>query len=135
MRIGIIEKQLLKHEGLRLKPYHCPANKLTIGIGRNLEDRGITEQEAKFLLINDISSIHEKLNYILPFYKDLDDSRQEVLINMAFNLGVAGLLKFKKTLGFIQYTLFKEASQEMLDSRWARQVGNRAIELSNLMKG
>lgn len=135
MYLDRITKQLIRHEGLQLKVYTCPANKLTIGVGRNLEDRGITENEAKYLLNNDIMQTHNELSCKYPFYDTLYDTRQEVLINMAFQLGLNGLSQFKKTLDFIEKGLYKSASEEMLNSQWAKQTPRRALELSNLMKG
>jgi lysozyme len=135
MYLDRITNQLVRHEGLQLKVYTCPANKLTIGVGRNLEDRGITEKEAFYLLHDDIVQTHNELSCKYPFYDTLDDTRQEVLINMAFQLGLNGLSKFKKTLEYIEKGMYKSASEEMLNSNWAKQTPKRAYELSNLMKG
>lgn len=135
MFLDRITNQLVRHEGLQTKVYTCPAGKLTIGVGRNLEDRGITEKEAMYLLNNDILKTHNELSTKYPFYDTLDDKRQEVLINMAFQLGLNGLSKFKKTLELIEKGLYKSASEEMLNSNWAKQTPKRAFELSNLMKG
>ncbi len=135
MNRELLKLQLINHEGLSLKPYQCPANKLSIGIGRNLEDRGITQDEAIYLLNNDINLSNDELTRTFPFYKDLSDTRQNVLINMHVNLGLPTLLKFKKFIKNLEDKNYLFASDEMLDSRWAKQVGNRAIELSNLMKG
>lgn len=135
MFLDRITNQLVRHEGLQTKIYTCPANKLTIGVGRNLEDRGITEKEAMYLLNNDILKTHNELSCSYSFYDILDDTRQEVLINMAFQLGMSGLAEFKKTLSFIEKGMYKSASIEMLNSKWAKQTPNRALELSNLMKG
>ncbi len=131
--MNIIE-QLKKHEGLRLKPYQCTANKTTIGYGRNLESKGITEVEANFMLAEDVSFFSEELSKKLYYFDNLNDARQAVLINMAFNLGVEGLMKFKMTLSYISSQYYEQASVEMMDSKWAVQVGNRAYELSEQMK-
>lgn len=125
---------LIRDEGLRLKPYKCTANKLTIGVGRNIEDRGITREEAMFLLKNDINICKNELTRSFYFYKELDVRIQEVLINMCFNIGLPRLLSFKKTLKLIEKGDYEKASIEMLDSKWARQVGDRAIRLSNIVK-
>jgi lysozyme len=125
---------LKRHEGLMLKPYRCTANKLTIGYGRNLEARGITREEAEMLLENDIKLCLAQLKERVSFWDKLPVAVQEVLVNMAFNLGINGLLNFKKTMAMIQRGDYKGASVEMLNSNWARQVGNRAVELSNVMK-
>lgn len=129
-----IQGLLIKHEGLQTKVYTCPAGKLTIGIGRNLEDRGITEIEAEYLLNNDIVHCHNQLSSSLPFYDKLDDIRQEVLINMCFQMGLYGLLKFKNTLSFIEQGNYVNASAEMLNSKWALQTPNRAKELSKILE-
>ena len=127
--------QLLKHEGLRLKPYRCSAGKLTIGVGRNLEDRGITKDEAVMMLDNDIRLCEEQLiSRIGSVYKGLDEVRKSVLINMCFNLGIGGLLEFKNTLAFISSEDWERAANNMLVSKWAKQVGRRAIELAEMMR-
>ena len=128
-----VNQLIQKHEGLRLKPYKCPAGKITIGYGRNLEDKGITEQEAEQLLQNDVASIKKSLRRNLSFFDDLSSARQAVLVDMAFNLGVGGLLKFQKTLSYVESGEYEQAAMEMLTSRWADQVGLRAITLSNMM--
>lgn len=122
--------QIKAHEGLRLKPYKCPAGKLTIGFGRNLDDKGITKFEAEILLSHDVSEVANKLSSTLEFWPKLNQERKAVLINMAFNMGVNGLLKFKKTLALIDSGDYSEASIEMMDSAWAKQVPNRALDLS-----
>ncbi len=125
---------LQSDEGLRLKPYHCTAGKLTIGYGRNLEDRGITEAEAEYLLENDVSEIYEDLAEIYDFFTHLSPMRKAVLIDMAYNLGLSGLNKFQNMIKAIDDNNYSKAASEMLDSRWASQVGDRAERLSKLMK-
>lgn len=128
-------QQIKKHEGLRLKPYKCSANKLTIGYGRNLEDRGITKDEAVLLLKNDVEDHNRRLEESLPWIKDIDNEpRKWVLYNMAFNLGVKGLLGFKNTLRMVKEGNYKGASENMLLSKWANQVGRRATQLSKQMR-
>ena len=126
-------RQLRLHEGERLKPYRCTAGKLTIGVGRNLEDRGITAQEAAYLLSNDITSTQAALLKALPWVATLDDVRQRVLIDMAFNMGLGTLLTFKRTLAAVQGGQYQQAAAMMLESRWAGQVGQRAQRLSQMM--
>ncbi len=130
-----IKAQLVRHEGLRLKPYRCTAGKLTIGIGRNLEDRGISQKEAYAMLERDILDFEQQLlNEIPEVYNKLDEVRQSVLLNMCFNLGIKGLLEFKNTLAFIDAGDWERAANGMLASKWAKQVGRRAIELSEMMR-
>ncbi len=130
-----IKEQLVRHEGLRLKPYRCTAGKLTIGIGRNLDDSGISQSEAYIMLINDIMNCEKQLQAKIPdIYNGLDEVRKSVLLNMCFNLGINGLLGFKNTLEFIKAGDWERAANNMLVSRRAKQVGRRAIELSELMR-
>lgn len=129
-----LAEQLKKHEGLKLKPYTDTVGKLTLGVGRNLIDKGITEQEALFMLNNDVDYFYSKLCQRINWMKTLDDARQNVLVNMAFNLGIAGLMSFKKMLLACEHGNFKIAATEMLNSKWAKQVGNRAVELSEQMR-
>jgi len=130
-----IKEQLVRHEGLRLKPYRCTAGKLTIGIGRNLDDCGISQSEAYVMLINDIMNCEKQLQSKIPdIYNGLDEVRKSVLLNMCFNLGISGLLGFKNTLEFTKAGDWERAANNMLVSRWAKQVGRRAIELSELMR-
>ena len=130
-----IKEQLVRHEGLRLKPYRCTAGKLTIGIGRNLDDCGISQSEAYVMLINDIMNCEKQLQANIPdIYNSLDEVRKSVLLNMCFNLGIGGLLGFNNTLAFIAAGDLERAANGMLASKWAKQVGHRAIELSELMR-
>ena len=130
-----IKEQLVRHEGLRLKPYRCTAGKLTIGYGRNLDDCGISHTEAYVLLENDIQNCEKQLMDEIPeIYNVLDEVRKSVLLNMCFNLGVYGLLGFNNTLAFIAAGDWERAANGMLASKWAKQVGRRAIELSELMR-
>ncbi len=126
-------RQLRLHEGERLKPYRCTAGKLTIGIGRNLEDRGITAEESAMLLANDIAREERELLRALPWVAQLDEVRQRVLLDMSFNMGLGGLLQFKNTLAAIQRGEYQRAAAMMLESRWAGQVGERAQRLSRMM--
>jgi lysozyme len=134
MDLEKFKPMIKKHEGLRLKPYHCTAGKLTIGYGRNLDDRGITEEEADRLLHNDILLCSLQLDRDLPWWKHHPEKVQMVLMDMCFNLGIAGLLEFKRTLGYIRDQKYSVAAVEMLKSKWASQVGSRAKELSVLIQ-
>ena len=132
--IASLEDQLITHEGLELKPYQCTADKLTIGVGRNIEDRGITEDEARYLLKNDIKIVEDELLSKKPMVAELDAVRQRVLVDMGFNLGIPTLLKFQNMWLAIEQEDFIQDSIEMMDSRWARQVGQRAHKLSEAMR-
>lgn len=129
----LLKSQLEQHEGLRLKPYRCTEGKLTIGYGRNIEDVGISAEEAEYLLDNDIDRVESRLRRI-EGYRQLSPVRQAVLGNMAFNLGMDGLLRFVRMWEAIKDQDFDRAAREMLDSRWAVQVGSRADELAAIMR-
>ena len=123
-------EQLVDHEGLELHPYEDSLGIITIGVGRNLEERGISEDEAFYLLANDIDIIWDELIKKHPIVEDLDDQRQMILLDMAFNMGVPRLGKFKKMWAAIEDGDMIEASKQALDSRWADQVGRRAERLA-----
>lgn len=125
---------IIYHEGLELKPYRCTAGHLTIGIGRNLDDRGITEDEARFLCNNDIEIVESELARNFPVIDRLDDVRCRVLLDMAFNIGVPRLSAFRKMWGALEEGDYIRAAMEMLDSKWARQVKGRAERLSKMME-
>ncbi len=125
-------RQIKRHEGLKLKPYKCTAGKLTIGYGRNLEDRGIDKDEAEQMLLRDMCEVEEQL-FDKGLLDGLNDARKAVLINMGFQLGITGLLKFKRMLSALVNHEYELAAKEMLDSRWAGQTPNRAKELSDQM--
>lgn len=129
-----LARDLVRDEGLRLKPYRCTAGRLTIGVGRNLDDRGLTEAEALHLLDNDITACWAELQAALPWVASAPEAVQEVLANMCFNLGLAGLLAFRQTLAHLQAGLYAAAAGEMLRSRWAQQVGPRAARLAQKLR-
>ena len=132
MNIGLLEQELMRDEGLRLKVYKDSEGIETIGVGRNLQ-KGITREEAMFLLDNDIkAAIQDAMTF--DWYNDLDEIRQRVIINMIFNLGLYKFGKFKKTIQYLREHKYKEASEEMLDSKWAKQVGIRARRLAKMMR-
>lgn len=129
-----LEARLIDHEGLKLKPYRDTKGKLTIGVGRNLDDRGITREEALYLLANDINLARQEALRI-PAYLVLDEARREVLAEMVFNMGLGKVLKFEKMLAAIEAKDYAEAAREMLDSKWAREdVGERAHTLARIME-
>lgn len=129
-----IVEMLIRHEGLRLKPYRDSVGKLTIGVGRNLDDCGITSSEARYLLLNDLRTVEVSCTFF-PWWKDLDGERKKVILNMMFNLGATRFSKFKKMIEYIAAGEYSQAATEMLNSTWAKQVGSRATELADIMRG
>jgi len=128
-----IEDQLILHEGMRLRPYRCTAGKLTIGVGRNLEDKGISHHEALFLLRNDIAEVTAQLEQF-DWFRALGPVRRKVLIDMCFNLGMAGLLGFQKMIEALERGDYERAADEMVNSRWYGQVGERGRRLERMMR-
>ena len=126
-------EELKRDEGVELRPYKCSAGFLTLGVGRNIEERGITMDESDYLLANDIKICEEEATRVFKWFADLTDARQRAIINMIFNLGLTKLLNFKKFLGAMEEGDYETAGKEMLDSRWAKQVGNRADRLEQMI--
>jgi len=134
MIIKDLRAQLVKHEGLRLKPYKDTVGKWTIGVGRNLSDVGISEAEASYLLDNDIRKAVDDASTLVENFETLNDTRQHVLIDMAFNLGRSRLSKFRLMLAAVEAGDFKKAADEMVNSRWYLQVGPRSARLELMMR-
>ena len=137
MPIEALRKQLLRHEGEVLHAYEDHLGYLTIGVGRLIDKRrggGITHDEAMMLLDNDIRRVIDELESRAPWFKRLDTTRQQAIANMAFQLGVSGLLGFRKMIGALDHGDYRKAADEALDSRWARQTPNRANEIADMIR-
>lgn len=129
--------QIKRHEGLVLHAYKDSLGYLTIGYGRLVDKAkhgGISEAEAEYLLQNDVSSVLSVLHRNITFFDSLCIPRQAVLLNMAFQMGITGLLKFKKTLSLIEMGDFDGAADGMLKSLWGKQTPNRAAEMAQQMR-
>ena len=140
-----LREMLIRHEGLRLRPYDDATGKqhrtgvpirgkLTIGVGRNLDDVGITRAEALTLLDHDIAKVRRDVNRALLWFRGLNRVRQNVVLNMVFNLGLPRFRTFKNTVAAIKEKRWDDAANEMLNSRWERQVKGRARELARMMR-
>lgn len=153
-------KQLMLHEGVRLKPYRCSAGKLTIGVGHNYEDTGLPKwlmgelgiksvilqdvtnglakgfslDMAERLLKDDITLFENSLRVEFDWFDGLDEIRKKVMVDMAFNMGMRTLRTFKNTLKMVANRDYDGASKGMLQSRWAKQVGKRAERLAHMMR-
>ena len=133
-KMNKIIQLLKKHEGLRLKPYRDTVNKLTIGVGRNLDDRGISEEEANFLLKNDINICLNELKTIFENFDEFPENIKLVLIDMIFNLGKSRFLTFKKFIKAIKEKDIEKAIYEMTDSRWCSELPSRCKDDQKLLK-
>ena len=127
-------EQLKIHEGMKLKPYLCTSKKLTIGIGRNLDDVGISKEEAEMLLKNDIYEATNQLLNAFPFMATFSDVRISAMINFTFNVGIGTVRKFSNTIEYLKNEDWEAAADEMMDSKWAEQVGDRAIQITEQIR-
>lgn len=134
MNLELLKSDLRCDEGVRSKPYKDTVGKTTIGVGRNLDDVGISDTEIDLLLTNDVLRAISALDTALPWVSTLSEPRQRALTNMAFNMGIGGLLGFKNALAKLQTGDFIGAADEFLASRWAAQVGARATRLTELIR-
>jgi len=129
-----VRRHLFEDEGLRLKPYTDTVGKLTIGIGRNLTDVGISAMEAYDMLDHDIDKAVHALVDRYPWFPDLDPVRQAVLVNLCFNMGPASLAKFVNTLAAIERGDYVAAARGLKMSLWFRQVqASRSMRLVNML--
>ena len=123
----LIRKRLIDFEGLVLKSYVCPTGYTSVGVGRNLETNGITEEEAMYLLNNDISTVIKKLDKHWIAWRKFPVAAQYVCIDVVFNMGINTWMSFRKTRAYREMGDFEKAGIELLDSQYAKQVGRRAI--------
>ena len=124
------------HEGKRNKAYQDPGGKWHIGIGRNIDPSGLglSDEEVLYLLDNDIVRVMRELAGAFPWYSQLDQTRQDALVMIAFNLGLTRLRKFEKALSALSVSNYSAAKIEFLDSLWSKQVGHRAEVLATMIE-
>ena len=138
MMDSALEKQLIRHEGLKLKPYVCTSGKITIGVGRNLTDRGVSKAEAMAMLAADIAQARADVEKLLDYYRvakwTVSQARYEALVNLSFNMGIVNLGNFKKMFAAIAREDWQAAAAELMDSLYAQQVGQRAVELADQLR-
>ena len=131
---GKLHAQLRLHEGVEKKVYLDTEGIETIGVGRNLKERGLSEEEIDYLLNSDIRICIKELRENFNWFKDLDIIRQRVLIDMMFNLGMPRLKGFVNMLSALEKGNWLDATDEMLNSKWAKQVGSRSSRLAEMME-
>ena len=129
-------EMLRRHEGVRDKVYLCSAGYETIGVGRNISEDGLglSEDEINFLLNNDIKRVREELTEEYYWFAGLNDARQDAMIDLSFNLGQTRLRGFVKALEAMSREEFENAADEFMDSKWSEQVGDRAIEVTEIIR-
>lgn len=129
-----LSRQLETDEGRRRRIYKDSVGKWSGGVGRNLEDRGLRDDEIDLMLNNDIEEAVGIARAVVPNFDKLDDVRQEVIVNMAFNLGETRLTGFKQFIAALVRFDFQRATAEMMDSKWYDQVGDRGKRLAYAMR-
>lgn len=134
MNADLLAQELERDEKCVLRLYKDTVGKWSIGVGRNLTDRGIRTDEAMLMLSNDIAAVVADLDQHLPWWSKLDEVRQRVLANMCFNLGIERLLGFRRFLAALKEGNFAEAAKEMEASKWDEEVGERATRLAQEMR-
>lgn len=133
----MIIEMLRKHEGVEKYAYKCTADKVTIGVGRNIDKSGgigLSDDEIDYLLSNDIKRVSAELIRAFPWYSELDEVRKDAMIDMCFNMGLPRLSKFKKSLAAMANGDYDIAALEFLDSNWAKQVGSRSITITDMIR-
>jgi len=136
MRDKLIE-MLKVHEGVETYAYKCSENKTTIGVGRNVDKAGglgLSDDEVDYLLQNDIDRVILELDSEYDWFSDLDDVRQDAMVDISFNLGQTRLRAFKKALSAMSEGDWDEAADQFMDSRWSEQVGIRAKNLTEMIR-
>jgi lysozyme len=126
---------LKRHEGVRDKVYMCSAGYETIGVGRNISESGLglSDDEIEYLLVNDIRRCRKELTQEYEWFSSLDSVRQDAIIDLSFNIGQTRLRTFVKALGHMATGNYEEAGQEFYRSRWAEQVGDRSLEVCQMI--
>ena len=130
-------KMIKLHEGVKSHAYQCTAGKWTIGVGRNIDEEGglgLSEEEINVLLINDVERVKNELTAAYFWFPALDEVRQAAMIDMCFNLGLSRLRGFVKAIEAMSRQQYDKAADEFLDSRWASQVGQRAIRVTDMIR-
>lgn len=129
-----LRELLFDSEDYKQFPYTDTTGHLTIGIGRNLTDRGISLDESLYMLDNDVAYFTSRLTINLDFFQELSQARQTVLISMCFNLGVIGLLNFKRMITALREKDYNQAAEEIIDSKAHNQTGDRYEKLAEIMR-
>lgn len=125
-------QMLMRDEGFRAHPYFCTEGALTVGYGRNLDSRGISQEEAEMMLVHDMLDCLSDLE-TFQWWGDLNDARKSAVLNMRFQLGARGFRGFRKTIHFLSQKLYTQAAQEALNSRWAKQTPERAHRIARII--
>ena len=127
-------ERIKHHEGFRSKVYKCTEGYDTIGYGFAIKDLELDEDIAEMILMRKLDLLMNRIQKTFNWWRSAEDEVKNVVVEMCYQLGVSGFSKFKKTIDHLEHKRYGKASAEMLDSKWARQTPNRALELSNIIK-
>ena len=134
MNFDKLRADLERDEGRRKRIYVDTVGKVSVGVGRNLTDRGLRDDEIDLMLTNDIAEVVGELDHALPWWRDLDEPRQRALANMVFNLGMPRLLGFPLMIAALRIGAWDEAAKQARNSRWYRQVGDRGERIATVIQ-
>jgi len=135
--VNNLREMLKRHEGVKSHAYTCSAGKITVGVGRNIDQDGglgLSDDEIDYLLDNDIIRCIKELNSVFTWFNQLDSVRSDAVIDICFNIGLPRLVLFRNALAAMKEGDYETAADEFYDSRWAKQVGNRAIEICEMIR-
>jgi len=134
MNIERLRETITRHEGSRLNMYQDTLGIWTIGVGHNIQEKGISPAVMELMLDEDIEEAIVELKRSVSFFSKMPEQVQEALVNLSFNMGIPRLMQFKKTLAYLRDGDFEAAADELLDSRYAEQVGRRADEVADMIR-
>ena len=129
-----LRETITRHEGSRLQMYQDSLGIWTIGVGHNIQEKGISPKVMELILDEDLEEAISELKRSVSFFSKMPQQVQEALVNLAFNMGIPRLMQFKKTLAYLRDGNFEAAADELLDSRYAEQVGRRADEVADMIR-
>jgi len=129
-----LRETITRHEGSRLKMYQDSLGIWTIGVGHNIQEKGISPAVMELMLDEDLQEAISELKRSVSFFSKMPQQVQEALVNLSFNMGIPRLMQFKKTLALLRDGDFESAADELLDSRYAEQVGQRALEIADMIR-
>tara|TARA_B110000208_G_C11620487_1_gene377045 strand:+ start:94 stop:504 length:411 start_codon:yes stop_codon:yes gene_type:complete len=129
-----LRKTITRHEGARLEMYQDSLGIWTIGVGHNIQEKGISDRVMNLMLEEDLHEAIDEVERNVSFFTEMPEQVQEALVNLSFNMGIPRLMQFKKTLAYLREGDFTSAASELLDSRYATQVGERAIEIADMIR-
>lgn len=129
-----LRETIIRHEGTRLDMYQDTLGIWTVGVGHNIQEKGISQAVMEIMLDEDLAEAVSELKRSVSFFSKMPEQVQEALVNLAFNMGIPRLMQFKKTLAYLRDGNFEAAADELLDSRYAEQVGRRADEVADMIR-